>query len=74
MSEKPLVATKLREIRTGTGFRLCDVSGPVGVSDSLVSLWEHGYSIRKVAHLQKLADVLNVTPDRLLGRRSRRAK
>ena len=66
-----LVAKHLAQFRHDEGLRQLDVARHVGVSKSMVGYWENGMAVCRVAHLQRLADLFGVTPERILGRRSR---
>ena len=65
----PLVAKNLRKFRLAANLHQADVARPLQVTAQLVSLWEHGYEIRRVAHLVGLAEVFGVTQEHILGRR-----
>ena len=72
MSADPVVAKHLRKLRTQEDLTQSDVARPLGVTPQLVSLWEHGYEIKRMSLLVGLAEILGVTPEQILGRRRAR--
>ena len=66
-----VVAKNLAWLRDDADVYQRDVARSVGVSPQLVSFWEHGYGIRRVEHLTRLADYFGVTPEQILSRRAK---
>ena len=64
------VAKHLASLRARARLRQVDVARHVGVSKSMIGYWENGMAVRRVAYLERLADLFGVTPARLLGRRT----
>lgn len=62
-------AAALREIRKRMGLTQEDLARLVGVERSTVTKWESGQNEPPLPMLAKLADVLGVPADELLGRR-----
>lgn len=58
----------LREIRESKGFSQRRVAAEVNVSPSAVAQWELGQNNPSLENIHALADFLNCTTDRLLGR------
>jgi transcriptional regulator with XRE-family HTH domain len=61
-------AERLKSLRKEKKLTLEELGKKVGVSKVMMSLYEKGEKAPKVATLQKLADVLEVSVDYLLGR------
>lgn len=57
----------LRKIRTEKGFLQKDIANAIGVSVQAYSLYERGMREPTVETIKKIADVLDVTADELLG-------
>lgn len=58
---------KLKELRKLRGLTIADLAAKIGVSMHSVFRWEHNISSPKARELKCLADVLNTTPNELLG-------
>lgn len=59
---------RLKQIRTERGLRQEDIGQALRVGKSAVSQWESGIHEPSIATIHKIADLLNVTTDYLLGR------
>lgn len=59
---------KLREIRESKGFSQRRVAAEINVSPSAVAQWELGQNDPSMKNIHALADFLDCTTDRLLGR------
>ena len=66
-----LVAKNLSTLRHRAGLYQLDVARHVGVTQQQVSYWERGMALRRIEHLQRLADLFGVAPERVIGRRAR---
>lgn len=66
-------AAALREIRKRAGLSQEDLARMVGVERSTVTKWESGQNAPALPTLAKLADVLGVSVDDLLGRKFHQA-
>ena len=60
-------ANRLRAIRIDRGFKQKDVAAAIGISEPNYSMYEHGTREPGITKLTKLASVLNVSADYLLG-------
>lgn len=60
-------ADRLRAIRLDRGFKQKDVAAAIGISEPNYSMYEHGTREPGITKLTKLASVLNVSADYLLG-------
>lgn len=58
---------RLKAARKANGLTIAALAGLIGVSMHSVFRWEHGKSSPNAEELKKLAAVLNVTPNDLLG-------
>ena len=61
-------ADRLRAIRLDRGLKQKDVAAAIGISEPNYSMYEHGTREPGISKLTKLANVLNVSTDYLLGR------
>ena len=66
----PCVKNRIREIRKAQGYTQQTLADALGTVKSAVSQWETGYMGMSAVTLCRLADLLNVTTDALLGRAS----
>ena len=58
---------RLKEIRKEKGLTTYDVGEALGVSPSAITNWERGFRRPDIDTLVKLAEVLECTPNDLLG-------
>lgn len=58
----------MRSIRKKKGYTMKALGKAVGVSESTISLYENGKHEPDIVTMRRIADVLNVTVDELLGR------
>lgn len=59
---------KLRELREAKGLSQRSVAAEINVSPSAVAQWELGQNDPSMKNIHALADLLDCTTDRLLGR------
>ena len=59
---------KMREIRKKRKMTMKQIGELVGASESAVSMWENGKHQPDLQTLSRIADILSVTTDELLGR------
>ncbi|MBM6976972.1 helix-turn-helix domain-containing protein [Intestinimonas butyriciproducens] len=64
----------LKYIRKKAGLTQMDLAAKLGVTQSLVAMWERGATLPNAAKLPELADVLHCTIDALYGREPFRAE
>jgi transcriptional regulator with XRE-family HTH domain len=67
MSEEKIFPQRLRQLRTGAGLSQADLGGLMGRRQVTVSTWENGTREPSLADLARLAGLLGVTADNLLG-------
>lgn len=58
----------LKYIRQSIGMTQADLAQKMGVTQSLIAMWERGAVLPNAAKLPELADVLHCTIDALYGR------
>lgn len=58
---------RVRLLRLRKGLDQADVARELGVSRSMISMWEHGRVQIPTRMLSPLARLLDVTPNQLLG-------
>ena len=58
----------LKHIRQSAGLTQADLAQKMGVTQSLVAMWERGAVLPNAAKLPELADALSCTIDALYGR------
>lgn len=64
----PLSAgARVRVLRRARGMTQSDLADAIGVSRSAVAQWESGRAGQATPHLRRVADVLGVSVDHLLG-------
>jgi len=54
---------RYRELRDSRGLKDADIAKETGITKSTFSDWKHGRYIPKQPKLQKIADLLGVSPD-----------
>ena len=59
---------RMREIRKKRKMTMKQIGELVGASESAVSMWENGKHQPDLQTLSRIADILSVTTDELLGR------
>ena len=64
-----LITRYMKEKRNKQNLSQKEMAERLGVTQSAYSKWESGKVIFKTRHLIKIAGVLNVTVDELLGRK-----
>ena len=64
----------MRELRKKKGLTMKQLGAVVGLSESTISLYENGKHEPDIETMGKIADVLEVSVDRLLGRDDGQAK
>ena len=64
----PCVNNRIREIRNARGYTQQTLADALGVKRPTVGMWEIQHNAPTVEMLVRLADLLNVTTDALLGR------
>lgn len=69
-----IIGERLRELRTEQGLTQTDLASKVGVTTTIISNIERGYSGAKSSIIDSLAEYFNVPTDYLLGRTSVRFK
>lgn len=57
----------IRELRKERNFTIQELANLIGVNKSAISFWENNTNEPKASYIIKLAEVLNVTTDYLLG-------
>lgn len=67
-TDRPILSNQIRAVRRLRGLTQQDVADALGTVKSAVSQWETGYMGMSVTTLCRLADLLGVTTDALLGR------
>lgn len=60
--------TGLKEIRLRRGLTQTDLAAKLGVTQSVVAMWERGAVMPAASKLPELADALNCSIDALYGR------
>lgn len=63
-----MLGNKLRQLREERGLTQSELADQVGIVTSFISLMEHGERQPSIDTLAKLADVLGVGIDELMGR------
>ncbi|MBQ4074804.1 MAG: helix-turn-helix transcriptional regulator [Clostridia bacterium] len=63
---KPIIAHNIQSLRQGAGMTQLDLADALHYSDKAVSKWERGESLPDILILKKIADLFQVTVDRLL--------
>lgn len=58
---------RLRSIREGKGLSMEELATKTGVTYRTIQNWESGSTTPSAAHLVKLAEVLQVTTDFIMG-------
>lgn len=58
---------RVRDLRRERGMTQSDLADAIGVSRSAVAQWESGRAGQATPHLRRVADVLGVSVDHLLG-------
>lgn len=59
--------TRVRDLRRERGMTQNELADAIGVSRSAVAQWESGRAGQATPHLRRVADVLGVSVDHLLG-------
>ena len=62
-------AKRLRETRSARGLTQTRLAGMLGVSPRVYNRWERGAAIPRLDTLVKIAEILEVSLDELVGRR-----
>lgn len=57
----------IKELRTEKGLTQPELAKLVGVSNGIISIWENNINEPKATYIKRLASVLGVTSDYLLG-------
>ena len=63
---KPIIAHNIQSLRQGAGMTQLELADALHYSDKAVSKWERGESLPDILILKKIADLFQVTVDRLL--------
>lgn len=58
---------RLKALRTEKGLSQPELANLLGVSNGIISFWENGVNEPTISNLIKLAEVLEVSTDYLLG-------
>lgn len=58
---------RLKVLRTEKGLSQPELANLLGVSNGIISFWENGVNEPTISNLIKLAEVLEVSTDYLLG-------
>lgn len=66
--------TNIRKLRKSTGLTMKQFGSVIGVSESMVSLYETGKNEPDLSLLVKMADYFSVTLDELVGYRAKAEK
>ena len=59
---------RIKELREAAGMSQRELGERIGISGPAVSMWESGENRPSLTNLEKLADVLGVSIDAILGR------
>lgn len=62
------IGANMKISRLSAGLTQTELAKKIGVTHSAISYWENGVNIPNVADCIKIADVLNVSLDELVGR------
>jgi len=68
MEKKYNIGNSIKNARLNANLSQTELANKIGVSHSAISFWENEVNVPNVKDLLKLADVLNVTLDELVGR------
>lgn len=59
---------RIKELREAAGMSQRELGERIGISGPAVAMWESGENRPSLTNLEKLADVLGVSIDAILGR------
>lgn len=59
---------RIKQLREAAGLSQRELGARIGVSGPAVAMWESGENRPSLTNLEKLADVLGVSIDAILGR------
>lgn len=59
---------RIKELREAAGMSQRELGERIGISGPAVAMWESGENRPSLTNLEKLADVLGVSIDTILGR------
>lgn len=59
---------RIKQLREAAGMSQRELGERIGISGSAVAMWESGENRPSLTNLEKLADVLGVSIDAILGR------
>ena len=59
---------RIKELREAAGMSQRELGERIGISGPTVAMWESGENRPSLTNLEKLADVLGVSIDAILGR------
>ena len=63
-----MLGNRIKEARKSKNIAQKDLAGALGVTKSAMSLWEKGTREPDVSTLRRIADILDVSADYLIGR------
>lgn len=61
---------RIKQLREAAGMSQRELGERIGISGPAVAMWESGENRPSLTNLEKLADVLGVSVDAILGRDS----
>ena len=59
---------RIKQLREAAGMSQRELGERIGISGAAVAMWESGENRPSLTNLEKLADVLGVSIDAILGR------
>ncbi|MBO8423769.1 MAG: helix-turn-helix transcriptional regulator [Firmicutes bacterium] len=62
-----VIASRIKELRQEKGMSQAQLGAAIGVSQKAVDYWERGVNEPKASYIYKMAEVLEVSSDYLLG-------
>ncbi len=68
MEKKFNIGTSIKSARINAGFSQTELANKIGVSRTAISFWENDVNVPNVKDCWKIADVLNLSIDELVGR------
>ena len=63
-----IIGKSIKEKRLELGFSQQKLAQLIGVTHTAISYWENGVNVPNVPDVWKLADVMNISIDELIGR------
>lgn len=66
--ENNIIGKSIKAIRIEQGLSQQRLADLIGITHASISYWENGVNIPNVLDIWKIADILNVTIDELVGR------